>query len=85
MMKWSDLVGKTISRATHMKFVGYDDEPVLKLEFTDGTSCFIIGGYGGYTGGSEDEYWQFVSIRRELDPNMEPLEEIESGEKDDGS
>lgn len=59
------LIGKTIASA---KIVGCkseggcDGENVLEIKFTDGTSVEIIGGYGGYTGLSCDEYYEHISI-----------------------
>jgi hypothetical protein len=40
----------------------FDDEPYLFLEMTDGTLFKITSSYGGYTGGSKDEYPAFISI-----------------------
>jgi hypothetical protein len=65
-MKFQDIVGKTIARATVYKFKTYDDEPFLKLEFTDDSHCFVIADYGGYTGDSEDEYIRTISIQKDL-------------------
>ena len=72
-INWSDLVGKTISCATQMKFQEYDDVPVLALKFTDGTSCFIVAEYGGYTGGSEDEYPRYIYITDDIENSLEPF------------
>jgi hypothetical protein len=68
------LVGKTIKSATFLKLKGYDDEPYLALEFTDGTTATISASYGGYSGASEDEYPSFVSVREGLPApeNVEP-------------
>lgn len=62
--KPSDLVGKTIASATYMKKPQYDDRPFLRLRFTDGTECYLSGGYGGFTGSSEDEYPMFIAIAK---------------------
>ena len=72
-MNWVDLVGKTISSITQMKLREYDDMGFLKLEFTDGTFCFIIGGYGGYTGGSEDEYQTVINLEEDPKEDLVPL------------
>ena len=66
-MKIQDLVGKTISSAQRMKRPEYDDEAWLKLTFTDGTSCFVVAGYGEYTGESEDEYPAYIGITEEVE------------------
>ncbi len=66
-MEWKDLEGKTIKTATPMKKPGYDDEAWCALEFTDGTWCVVVGGYGGYSGSSEDEYPCFVYLKEHVD------------------
>ena len=58
----SGIVGKTIASATYMKKPEYDDRPYLLLRFTDGTECYVVGWYGGFTGSSEDEYPAYVGI-----------------------
>lgn len=71
-MNFEDLQGKTIAKATQMKKPTYDDDGWLKLEFTDGTSCVIWAGYGGYTGESEDEYPTTIGVI-ESDDGLEPV------------
>lgn len=71
-MDFQDLQGKTIAKATQMKKPKYDDDGWLKLEFTDGTSCVILAGYGGYTGESEDEYPIGIDVI-ESDDGLEPV------------
>ena len=61
-MKFSELEGKTITRARLMGTVGYDDRHILKLEFTEGKPLYLTGGYGGYTGKSMDEYVQLIGL-----------------------
>ena len=56
------LAGKTIVSATQKKLPDYDDEGFLVLTFSDGTRVAIIGGYGGYTGDSKDEYITQIEI-----------------------
>lgn len=63
-MNIKDLVGKTITSATKMKEPDYDDTGFLKLEFSDGTSCTIVSGYGSYTRGARDEYPTTISIEQ---------------------
>ena len=64
------LIGKTIISA---EIVGCtetrlgddilcDGENILALNFSDGTSVKCIGGYGGYTGYSCDEYYEYIKI-----------------------
>lgn len=65
-MKIKDLVGKTITAATKMCREDKDDEGWLKLQFSDGTSCVVVAGYGGYTGKSEDEYPTFIYIAEDV-------------------
>jgi hypothetical protein len=62
-MKFSDLVGKTISEAVLLKCPGLDDEAWLRLRFTDGTECVLEATYGGFTGNSVDEYPSFLVVR----------------------
>jgi hypothetical protein len=76
-MKFEDLVGKTIASTTQMKPEQYDDEGYLRLQFTDGAECFIVAGYGGYSGESEDEYQTKIWIVENLD--LIPIEEMNDG------
>lgn len=76
-MKFNDLVGKTVASATQMKLIQYDDEGYLRLQFTDGTECMIIGGYLSYTGESEDEYPTAIGIVENIDLNR--FEVVENG------
>lgn len=63
MSRIDDIIaGKTIVRGTLMKRQEYDDEPYLHLEFSDGSDACVVASYGGYTGGSEDEYPAFISV-----------------------
>lgn len=57
------LVGKTIASARvepHM--AECDAENVLVLTMTDGSVWDVVGGYGGYTGNSCDEYFEHVRV-----------------------
>jgi hypothetical protein len=57
------LVGKTIASATVVPHdVSCDAENVLVLSMTDGSVWSIAGGYGGYTGASCDEYFEWVKV-----------------------
>jgi hypothetical protein len=56
MTTFQEMMGKTIVRARRLKLKGCDDNGFLRLDFTDGSHAVIEGGYGGYTGDSEDEY-----------------------------
>ena len=62
-MELSDLIGKTIKSCKYRGVEGYDDEPYLDIVFEDGTSVTVSGGYGCYTGNSEDEYPRCVVVR----------------------
>lgn len=64
---FQDLVGKTIASATHMKLSNYDDEGFLRLTFSDASECVIYGGYGSYTGDSEDAYQTVIGLRPHAD------------------
>lgn len=66
-MDWKSIEGKTIKTATPMKKPRYDDEAWCVLEFTDGTQCVAVAGFGGYTGHSEDEYPCHVYLRSHVD------------------
>ena len=59
------LIGKTIKKAEitgHSK--GCDGENLLILEMTDGEKVYIEGGYGGYTGSSCDEYFEWIKVKK---------------------
>lgn len=58
---FNEIIGKTITKADLYRLADYDDKPVLKLEFTDGTHCCVVATYGGYSGESEDEYPCFIT------------------------
>lgn len=70
-MDFDFLVGKTVLSAKQVgcknKLWGSEDscdgKNTLELYFTDGTSCEIVGGYGGYTGESCDEYFEVIVIQ----------------------
>jgi len=66
-MEFSDIEGKTIRSANHVKRPEHDDEGWLMLEFTDGTKCVIVAWYGGFTGNSEDEYPTRIGISDKVD------------------
>jgi hypothetical protein len=75
-----NLIGKTIIRAEIRKLKkedsefyesyeqeeieGWDDVPILELETSDGSIFIIEADYGGYTGGSYDEYPRFITIKQ---------------------
>ena len=73
-MKFSELIGKTIANTQLMKKNGYDDEAWVRLDFTDGTHCFVVSSYGGYTGKSECDYPAFISLQKEVE-GLIPIEE----------
>jgi hypothetical protein len=57
------LVGKTIAYAVVVPHSdACDAENVLRLTMTDGSEWHITGGYGGYTGNSCDEYFEWVRV-----------------------
>ena len=65
-LKTESIVGKTIKAASLRGMKGYDDEPYIDIDFTDGTKITIVSSYGGYTGESEDEYPSYICIRERL-------------------
>ena len=73
---FDDIIGKTVAKATRYKLAEYDDEPVLRLDFTDGTHCCVLARYGGYTGNSEDEYPAFIGRNDDIG-GITPVEEAE--------
>ena len=73
-MKFSELIGKTIINTQLMKKNGYDDEAWVRLDFTDGTHCFVVSSYGSYSGKSEDEYPAFIFLQNEVE-GLIPTEE----------
>ena len=46
------MVGKTIVGARRYGLVGFDDKPFLRLDFSDGSFCWVEAGLGLYTGES---------------------------------
>lgn len=73
-MEIRDLVGKTITEATLLKFPELDDEAWLRLRLTDGTECVLEATYGGFTGNSYDEYPSFLIVREKpLPSDMVPV------------
>lgn len=60
-LKW-----KTIAKVQLMKKGGFDDVAWLRLEFDDGTYCFLESTYGNYTGESVDEYPTFIEIKKDV-------------------
>lgn len=73
-MKISELIGKTIVNTQFMKKNGYDDEAWVRLDFTDGTHCFVVSSYGSFSGESEDEYPAFIFLQNEVE-GLIPTEE----------
>ena len=63
-MKLQDLIGKTISIVEKLSPDGYDEEPYLRLDFTDGTHCFVVADYGNFsdTISSRGEYPRYIDI-----------------------
>lgn len=57
-----EMIGKTITSVDFMTLKGFDDEGFLRLKFSDGTSCIILGGYKSYTGDSADEYPTYIEV-----------------------
>lgn len=63
----TNLVGKKIIKASITGLNKdeddeYDDLPILKLDFDDGTKVSIIAYYGEYTGKSSGEYPRYIEI-----------------------
>ena len=72
-MKIQDLVGKTITSATLMKYAGHSDEPAIRLTFSDGTACDIEGAHNGdYDPKAKDEYPNFIYVE-ECDKDLIPV------------
>lgn len=58
------LIGEKIKSARilcHLK-EGCDGKNLLILKMESGKTFYIQGGYGGYTGKSCDEYYEYISI-----------------------
>lgn len=62
-----ELIGKTIKNA---EIKGHspdcDGVNVLALTMESGEVFYVTGGYGGYTGGSCDEYPEFINVTKEV-------------------
>jgi hypothetical protein len=65
MKTFQEMIGKTVAAVKQQKLAKWDDEGFLRVEFTDGTHCTIVGGCGGYTGDSEGEYITRIEIADE--------------------
>jgi hypothetical protein len=61
-MNIKDLIGKTIIGADYYGYKGYNDIPFIKLTFSDETIAIIRASYGGYNGGSVDEYPSYIDV-----------------------
>ena len=63
------LIGETIKSAKIVchKKSGCDGENLLILEMESGKTFYIEGGYGGYTGKSCDEYYEWVKVSTKHD------------------
>ena len=58
------LVGKTIASALVQSHdPSCDAENTLVLTMTDGSVIDVVGGYGGYTGRSCDEYKELIHVQ----------------------
>jgi len=59
-----ELIGEKIKSAKIVchKSKGCDGENLLILEMESGQTFYIEGGYGGYTGNSCDEYYEWVKV-----------------------
>lgn len=68
-----ELIGKTITGAKYQKVVNSDDEGFIELSFSDGSKTFIVAGYGGYTGGSLDEYPTYILVLPEVEEDLEDI------------
>jgi hypothetical protein len=64
-----NLVGEKIKSARivcHMT-EGCDGENLLILEMESGKTFYIEGGYGGYSGKSCDEYYEYIEVKQSHD------------------
>ena len=71
-----NITGKTIAQVTKMRKPEYDDTGWLKIDFTDGTHCVIWAGYGGWTGGSEDEYPTCIGVTDDVEGLVPVCKEV---------
>ena len=70
------MIGKTIESVKKYGGKGVDDENLIVMTFTDGTSIEIWASYGGYTGQSEDEYPSFIGIETEDKEDLANYNEV---------
>ncbi|NJN61138.1 MAG: hypothetical protein HC795_06055 [Coleofasciculaceae cyanobacterium RL_1_1] len=72
------LEGKTIAKAELVRSAMQDDIGRLRLDFTDGTTLFLVAGFGNYTGESVDEYPTTLKVVANLEdyilPALDPHE-----------
>lgn len=61
-----ELIGKTIKNA---EVKGHSEKcdgvNVLVLTMEDGSIFYVVGGYGGYTGKSCDEYPEYIVVKKD--------------------
>ena len=62
MENFEKLIGKKIIDVKLKVDSMFDDKNELELIFSDETSALLIGGYGAYTGKSQDEFPQTIGI-----------------------
>lgn len=68
------LIGKTIQNIVPMKLKHYDDTGFLKLSFTDGFQCVVVGGYLECAlGNNFGEYPTRIHIEDETELEIEQL------------
>lgn len=60
--QWCQLIGKTIINVELLKNRNTDDSGFVKLTFSDGDTAIVAGGYGRYTGDSNDEFPTKISL-----------------------
>ena len=75
-MNIQDLVGKTITSATLMKYPAYSDEPVIRLTFSEGEPCDIEAAHSGeWDTKAHNEYPNYIYVDQ-CDEKLIPVNAI---------
>ena len=72
-MKFKDLVGKTIVKATQKRLRGHDDIGFLELKFSDDTKVVIVADYGDFSSASDGEYPTNIFVTGHYKRRLEKL------------
>ena len=70
-------IGKTVKGIISYGVKGYNDKPIIKIEFEDGTKLCLMASNGEYSGNSLDEYPCFLEEIEDKETVSARMSEIE--------